>query len=237
MATTSNLVSIKMIADRLLRNPLMKDLNYEFIVDNAIQVLRIIDAPAIYVTRREGLNVSNFRALKPIDMIKVEGMVRTDQGSTPQTLSHSEDISQEFFHVGNKLPSRTDGTYTLNSKHINVNFEEGKIHIIYKAIATDEECYPLVLDNETLLRCVESYIKWKWYDIMNDMDMISDRKLNKAETDYCFNVAQADVNLKMPSTDEMESLTNMITQILPSRTEFQRRFEFLGAQENMRIQR
>jgi hypothetical protein len=237
MATTSNLVSIKMIADRLLRNPLMKELNYEFIVDNAIQVLRIIDAPSIYVTRREGLNVSNFRALKPIDMMKVEGIVRVDQGSVPQTLTHSEDISQEFFHVGGNLPSRTDGTYTLNSKHINVNFEKGKIHVIYKAIATDEDCYPLVVDNEVLLRCVESYIKYKWFDILNDMDLLSNSKLIKAETDYCFNVAQADVNLKLPSIDEMESLTNMITQILPSRTEFKRRFEFLGAQENMRIQR
>ena len=70
---------------------------------------------------------------------------------------------------------------------------------------------------------------------MNDMDMISDRKLSKAESDYCFNVAQADANLKLPSMDEMEALTNMITQILPSRTEFARRFEFLGAQENLRI--
>ena len=236
MASTGNLVSIKLIADRLMRNPLMKDLNYEFIVDNAIQVLRILDAPSIYVTRREGLNVVNFRALKPIDMIKVEGIVRTDQNNTPQTLSASEDISQEFFHVGGNLPTRTDSTYSLNSKYVNVNFENGKINIIYKAIATDDECYPLVLDNETLLRCVESYIKWKWFDVMNDMDMISDRKLNKAEIDYCFNVGQADANLKLPSADEMESLTNMITQILPSRTEFQRRFEFLGAQENLRIQ-
>ena len=78
MASTGNLVSIKMIADRLMRNPLMKDLNYEFIVDNAIQILRILDAPSIYVTRREGLNVENYRALKPVDMIKVEGIVRTD---------------------------------------------------------------------------------------------------------------------------------------------------------------
>lgn len=235
MASTGNLVSIKMIADRLMRNPLMKDLSYEFIVDNAIQVLRILEAPSIFVTRREGLNVVNYRALKPADMINVQGIVRTDLGGTPLTLTSSEDISQEFFHVGNNLPSRKDNTYSLNSKYVNVNFEKGSINIIYKAIATDEECYPLVLDNETLLRCIESYIKWKWFDILNDMDMISDRKLNKAETDYCFNVAQADANLKLPSMDEMEALTNMITQILPSSTEFKRRFEFLGAQEQIRI--
>jgi len=235
MASTGNLVSIKMIADRLMRNPLMKDLNYEFIVDNAIQILRILDAPSIYVTRREGLNVENYRALKPVDMIKVEGIVRTDRGNAPQTLQSSEDISQEFYHVSKNLPNRNDNTYSLNSKYINVNFETGNINIIYKAIATDEECYPLVLDNETLLRCVESYIKWKWFDILNDMEMVSDRKLNKAETDYCFNVAQADANLKLPSMDEMETLTNTIVQLIPSRTEFSRRFEFLGKQENLRI--
>jgi len=234
MASTGNLVSIKMIADRLMRNPLMKDLNYEFIVDNAIQVLRILDAPSIYVKRREGLNVVNFRALKPIDMVKIDGITRVDSGE-PIPLSSSEDNSQDFFHVGNNMPSRRDFTYSINSKYINVNFEKGDIHIIYKAIAVDEECYPLVLDDETLLRCVESYIKWKWYDMLNDMDMLSDRKLNKAEVDYCFNVGQADSRLKMPSEDEMETLTNMITQILPSRTEFQSRFEFLGAQEKTRI--
>jgi hypothetical protein len=237
MASTGNLVSIKMVADRLMRNPLMKDLNYEFIVDNALQVLRILEAPSLFVTRREGLNVQNYRALKPIDMIKVEGIVRTDQGNTPIPLTASEDISQEFFNVGNNLPSRYDDTYSLNSKYVNLNFETGDINIIYKAIATDEDCYPLILDNETLLRCVESYIKWKWFDILNDMEMVSDRKLHKAEVDYCFNVAQADANMKLPSIDEMESLVNQITQLLPSRTAHSRRFEFLGAQEKLRIQR
>lgn len=234
MASTGNLVSIKMIADRLMRNPLMKDLSYEFIVDNAIQVLRILDAPSIYVNKRERINVVNLRALKPLDMIRIESITRVDTG-VPIALTASEDVSQEFFHEGGGTPTRKDLTYTLNSKYISVNFESGKIDIIYKAVATDEECYPLVLDNETLLRCVESYIKYKWFDILNDMEMVSDRKLNKAEVDYCFNVAQADANMKLPSPDEMEALTNVITQILPSTTEFKRRFEFLGAQEQMRI--
>lgn len=232
---TGNLVSIKLIADRLLRNPLMKNMDYEFIVDNAIQLLRIIDAPNVYVTRRESLNVENYRALKPIDMVKIMSIVRTDLGDLPIPLMSSEDDSQEFYNVSENLPDRDDYTYSLNSKYVNLNFEKGDIIIVYKAVATDEECYPLVLDNETLLRCIESYIKYRWFDILNDMEMISDRKLHKAEADYSFNVAQADANLKLPSIDEMEALVNTITQLIPSRTEHSRRFEFLGAQENLRI--
>lgn len=213
----------------------MKDLNYEFIVDNAIEVLRILEAPSIFVKRREALNVENYRALKPIDMIKIDGVARTDVNNLPIPLTASEDIAQDFLSTGASNPTRLDFTYSLNSKYFNLNFETGKIEVIYKAIATDEECYPLVLDNAVLLRCVQSYIKWQWFDILNDMDMVTDRKLNKAETDYAFNAAQADSNLKLPSADEMEALTNTITQLIPSRTEFQRRFEFLGAQENLRI--
>lgn len=235
MGSTGNLVSIKLVADRLLQNPLMKNMDYEFIVDNAIQLLRILEAPNIYVKRREALNVENFRALKPIDMVKVESVIRTDIGDEPITVMASEDESQEFYSTSNDLPTRLDYTYSLNSKYVNLNFEEGDIIIVYKAVATDEECYPLVLDNETLLRCIQSYIKYRWFDILNDMDMVSDRKLQKAEQDYSFNVAQADANLKLPSVDEMEALTNMITQLIPSRTEYSRRFEFLGAQENLRI--
>lgn len=234
MASTNDLVSVKMIADRLYRNPIMKDMNYEFIVDNAIQILRILEAPSLFVTKREGLNVVNYRALKPIDMLKIESIVRTDNG-IPVPLTASEDIAQEFLHQGSHLPTRSDETYALNSKYVNVNFEKGSIEVIYKAVAVDEDCYPLVLNNATLLRCVESYIKWKYFDILNDMDIISDRKLMKAETDYMFNVGQADSNLKMPSIDEMEALVNQITQLIPSRTAHSRRFEFLGQQEYLKI--
>ena len=65
--------------------------------------------------------------------------------------------------------------------------------------------------------------------------MICERKKNSAEIDYSFNVAQAEINLKMPSIDEMEALVNVVTQFLPSSTEHSRRFEFLGAQEKLRI--
>ncbi len=233
MSGKTDLVSIKMVADRLMQNPLLKDLNYEFIVDHAMQVLRILEAPSLYVTRRERISIENYRGLKPIDMIIVQSITRIRDG-VQISLTASEDLEQEFYGEGIR-PSRIDYTYSLNSKHVNVNFKKGKVDIIYKAIATDEECYPLVLNNETLLRCIQSYIKYSWYTIMYDMDMISGQKLNKAEADYSFNVAQADVNLKMPSMDEMESLVNMTTQLLPSGTEHARRFEFLGTQEKIRI--
>jgi hypothetical protein len=234
MANTADTVSIKLIADRLYRNPVMKEVTYEFIIDNALEVMRIIDAPALYKNKRETIKVVKYRASKPANMIRVENIARTDRGSI-ETMTGTDFISQEFLNSGDYGISRSSPTYSLNSKYINVNFESGEVEVIYKSIMTDEECYPLIIDNPILLRCIESYIKWKWFDILNDMDIVSGQKLNKAEQDYMFNVGQAHADMIMPSVDEMESLTNMITQILPSRTEFQKRFEFLGEQEFMKI--
>tara|TARA_R110000822_G_scaffold227017_1_gene359642 strand:+ start:13708 stop:14415 length:708 start_codon:yes stop_codon:yes gene_type:complete len=235
MANTGDLVSIKLIADRLMRNPILKDLTWEFIVDNAIEVLRILEAPSLFVNRSEGLEVKDFRAMKPVDIMKINGISKIE-GNALSPLTANQDVNADDYPGMQSLAVNPEGTYSLNSRYIITNFETGKILISYKAIATDEECYPLILNNAVLLRCVESYIKWKWFDILNDMDMISDRKLNKAETDYCFNVAQADANLKLPSIDEMEALVNQITQLLPDRSAHASRFEFLGSKERIRIQ-
>jgi hypothetical protein len=235
MANTADTVSIKLIADRLYRNPVMKEVTYEFIIDNALEVMRIIDAPALYGNKREKIKVVNYRASKPANMMRVESIARTDRGAM-ETMTSTDFVSQDFLESGDYNVLRSSMTYSLNSKYINTNFEGGEIEVIYKYIMTDEECYPLIIDNPILLRCIESYVKWKWFDILNDMDIVSGQKLNKAEQDYMFNVGQAHADMIMPSIDEMESLTNMITQMIPSRTEFQKRFEFLGEQEYLRIQ-
>lgn len=235
MATTGNTVSIKLIANRLYRNPLMKEMTYEFIIDNALEVLRIIDAPVLYVNMREKIDVVNYRASKPANMMKLIGMSRTDRGAN-EAMTPTDYHYQDFLSQGDIKPSRSSMTYSMNSRYINCNFEKGKIDVLYKTIATDEECYPLIIDDASLLRCIESYIKWKWFDILNDMEKVSDRKLNKAESDYMFNVGQASADLIMPDEAELEAITNTIVQILPSRTEFSKRFEFLGEQEFLRLQ-
>lgn len=239
MASTGKLVSIKMIADRLMRNPVLKDLTWEFIVDNAIEVMRILETPALFVNKQEQIQIYNYKGKLPIDVMKITGVFKVDADSDALIpLRTGTDTLHDHYDSFNSASAKTNGgeTYSLNNSRIFTNFEEGTVVITYKSIAMDEECYPLVLDNAVLLRCIESYIKYRWFDILNDMDQISDRKLNKAEVDYLANVAQADSNLKLPSDDEMETLVNMITQLIPERKQFQDRFKFLGAQEYLRIQ-
>lgn len=118
MANTGDLVSIKLVADRLYRNPLMKDMTYEFIIDNALELMRIIDAPSIYTKRKESINVVNYRASKPVNMMSVDEIVRIDRGSK-EPIQSTDFVAQDFIYQGDEKINRETLTYSLNSKYIN----------------------------------------------------------------------------------------------------------------------
>tara|TARA_R110000772_G_scaffold62137_2_gene139642 strand:+ start:4165 stop:4971 length:807 start_codon:yes stop_codon:yes gene_type:complete len=267
MAKTGRVVSLKIVADRLMQNPALKDISWEFMVDKAVEVMSLLDAPALYVSKEEQVSIINHKGKIPADVMHVSQVFKvssvltggasstgldnaystsgatagtsltSNSGYTLIPLRSGTDSLHDHYGKYKSASAGVNGgeTYSMNNNNIFTNFETGTVVIVYRAIATDEECYPLVTNNASLLRCIESYIKYRWFDILNDMDQISGQKLNKAEVDYLANVAQADANLKLPSDDEMETLVNQITQLIPSRTQFQDRFAFLGAQEHLRI--
>ncbi len=231
------LVSIKVIADQLMQNPLMKDLSWEFIVSNAVECMRIIGTPAMFVPDKEVITVANHKGYLPPMAMNIKGVMRVEESGDLVPMHVGEDILQDHYGSFNSAPSTAGGyTYSMNNNCIFPNFPDGKVLIAYETIATDEECYPLVPDNAELLRALRAYVKYQWFDILNDMDKISDRKLEKAEADYSYYVGQAQSNLQMPSIDEMEALVNSITKILPSRTEHANRFQFLASQEFLNVQ-
>lgn len=238
----NRLVSLKQIADKLKQNPVMQDLGWEFVVSRAAEVMAIIGTPAMYINKTEEIAINDFRGLLPHDLMVINGISRYDNtGKNAQArlvpMRSNEDIYGEAYAGLKGINNEDNGwTYTASNSALFTNFETGVVIISYKTLATDEECYPLIPGNPELLRAVESYIRYKWYDILNDMDQMSAQKLNKVETEYAWHVGQAQSSMKMPTLDEMETLTNSITQILPSRKQHAQRFQFLGTQEFLKIQ-
>lgn len=229
-------ISLKAVADMLYQNPLCKNISWEFIVSNSVEVMRIIGTPAMFISKREIVEIKNHKGGIPIDMIKPTSVQKITDGGSLIPMRGNEDVMAEHYDAFSSTPSTVAGiTYTMNNSNIFPNFSDGKVLIIYDAIATDEECYPLVPDVPELLRALRAYIKYMWYDILNDIDSVSAQKLSKAETDYAYYVGQAQSVMQMPSIDEMESLVNSITQILPSKNQHADRFQFLGAQEFIKV--
>lgn len=225
-----------MIADKLHRNPLMKDINYESIIDYSVECMRLINMPAIYISKVKEIEIKDYKGQIPFDMMyAVQMSLKTNEGLC--AINYGEDTLHEHFKCYPEEANRSEGpTYTMNNSRVFTNFQEGTLVLTYRAIATDEECYPMVINNPKVLLAIEYYIRYRWYDILNDMGTISDRKLNKVETEYSWRVGQAQSDLVMPDLAEMEGLVNSITQILPSRTQYKNRFKHLQSQEFLKVQ-
>jgi len=233
------LVSLKEIANKLKQNPLMADMGWEFMVTHTAEFLDLIGSEAIYVNIPIDLEVKSKRALLPVDFMGLNGVGKVEDNNIIPMLPSQDYLHNAYAGLKNiqaENPNRSKYTYSVSHSAIFTNFDEGTIMISYKTLATDEECFPLVPGDAETTRAVESYLRWKWYDIMNDLDLVSDRKLSKVEAEYAFNAGQCQAASSMLNVDEMEVLVNEITQILPRRRAHSERFEFLGRQERMKIQ-
>jgi hypothetical protein len=230
------LVSLKQIANSLKQNPVMADLTWEFMVTKTADFLDLIGSEAIYVNIPVDLEVKDFRAILPVDMMGLNGVGKVENNNIVPMTPSQDYLHDNYAGLKNLATTNAGFTYSITHSAIFTNFETGTILMSYRTLATDEECFPLIPGDAETRLAVESYIKWKYYIILGDIDQIARHKVSEAETEYAFNAGQCQSSSMLLNVDEMEALVNQITQILPIRTQHRQRFQFLGTQELNKIQ-
>lgn len=219
-----NYISVKVILDRVLRHPLMQDLSFETAIDYTVDFLRVVGMPKLFVDKVALLEIKDYRAAMPCDSIQIKQVrdacskyaLRTATGTFPE--GEHDHIPYEY-------------TFRVQGNILYANFREGQLEMAYRAIATDEEGYPLIPDNVAFIRALEQYIKKQWFTILFDLGKIQPAVLQNAQQEYAFYVAQAQNSLVMPSLSEMESITNAWCTLLHKTNEFKYGFKNTGAKE------
>ena len=129
--------SIKVIGDRLLRDPLFIGLNYETMVDYLVDFIQIVGTPELFDEKvtETLLQISNYRATLPVDFLEPI-QISIDKylcRQSPDTFKNyysaintylNEEIerqNQEFF-------------YSIKGDYIYTSKQTGEILMVYKAI-------------------------------------------------------------------------------------------------------
>lgn len=103
--------SIKVVLDKVHRNPLLSDVSLETAVDYCVDFMRIVGVPRMFVDKIAIVTLSNYRAVLPTDFIE---LIQIRRGYT--VLRHATDT----FHLSqNRVP-----TYLITSE-----YDEGSIPI------------------------------------------------------------------------------------------------------------
>lgn len=233
MVNNITYTNIREIASRLLRHPLMVDLTLEAIIQYTVDFIGIVGFPAIYYDKVESVEIKNYRAVLPCDLIAIR-QVRDSKNNI--SLRATTDTFH-LIHDEKKSIMRQEGTFKTQGNIIYTSFKEGKIDIAYRAIPVDKEGYPLIPDNSTFLKALELYIKLEWFSILFDMNKISPVVLQKTQQDYAWRVGQLNTEFTLPSVSEMEAISNMMNQLIPRTNEFRKGFKPLGNREYWKDQR
>lgn len=228
-------ISIREIADNVMDHPMLQDLNFERIIHYAIRFMRKVGIPNTFIEKVEDIKVQSYRAELPCDFYKMN-QVRSKDGTMYRytTDSFHMEYPQHPDKCNHENHYGVDLTYKIQGNVMFTSVKEDVVTISYRALPIDSDGFPLVPDNSAYQDALEAFIKERYFTILFDQGKIIPQILEQAKQEYCWAVGQAQSNMIMPTTDEMESITCMLNTLVPRVTEHKRGFVNLGSREYIR---
>ena len=71
MVSEFNYISVREVLSRLLRHPLLRDLDLETAIQFVIDFIAVMGLPKMYIDKYCVLNIENFRSVLPCDLIAI----------------------------------------------------------------------------------------------------------------------------------------------------------------------
>lgn len=222
-----NLISIKEIAQRVKRHPLLENLSFEKIIQYVVDFYSVTGMPMAFSDRIDVVEIDDYKGLIPCDVIQI---IQVRDVKTKVCLRAMTDT---FYHKRtndkNELSFKTQGNIIFTS------FRHGKVEVAYKSIQTDNDGLPMIPDNPVFLRALELFIKKEEFEILFDMSQIPAVVLNNTHQQYALAIGQLKEDMTMPSVSEMETFTRMWNNIVQGTTHFDNGFRHLGDREYLKV--
>lgn len=178
------------------------------------------DASAKTVTRQLGVQQV---AVVPQHSLPTSPMFKEETGT----------FQDANFHPG------ADLTYKIQGNIVVTSIPEGQVRIAYRAIGTDEDGWPLVINNASFIRALRSYIKMQWFTQMLECDELGKNGfyiLQNVQQDYYANIAQAQSSLVDLSPEKMRNIANILSDMLPRKYEHASGYVDLNKEHTLRVQ-
>ena len=223
-----NYINIREVLSRVMRHPLLTDLNLESAIQYALDFIAVMGLPNIYADKVTTICIDNFRGVLPCDLIAINQVRLARNGVCLRAMTdsfngtHPEDKGELSF--------KTQGSVIFTS------FKTGDIELSYKAIPTDDDGLPLLPDNPVFLKTLELYIKKEWFTTLFDMGKVSPAVLQNTQQEYAFKAGQCNNEFMIPSVSEMEAFTRMYNTLIPRVNEFSKSFRHMGDREYIKLQ-
>ena len=216
-------INIRELLSRVLRHPLLQDFTLEQAIQYTIDFIGIFGLPDFYEGKEAVIDIHDYRGKLPCDLVEIT-MVKECKTDMPlRSMTGVFNPGDKYYNFLQQEPQfKTQGRVIITT------IPECKVKVAYKSIPVDEEGLPLLIDNPKYLKALELYVRCQLFTILFDMGRISPQVLQHTEQEYSWAAGQLEEEFKIPSLSEMESITNMLNQMIVRKSEFYNCFERLG---------
>lgn len=234
MAHNGKLVSVGTILWRVLRHPLALDLTYDQAAEFAIEFIRLIGAPLSYLdVVSEPLILSDYKVAIPNNIIDIRGVKYNATNNDSINDGIAMRYATDLYHTDPEHCS-TEYTYIVQNCILTASVKDGCIKISYKAIALDEQGYPLIMDNESVRMGLEYYILHRHIEPLWSMGKIPDKVFQYYSQQRDWYIGQASSSLIIQGPDHLESVMRGLNRILIQDNAFENFYRNFGQKERLK---
>lgn len=160
-----------------------------------------------------------------------------DDGSSPYDVINvgvNSGVTQAGAPSGGVDGQLTEYTYTAQNGVIQTSFKEGDIEVSYKSLATDDEGYPLIPDNQEVKLALEYYILFRFLEPLWIMGKVTDKAFQYVDQKKCWYLPSANTSMQLQSGDHLESVMNSINRLIVNDTAFENSYKGTGKRERIK---
>lgn len=262
--------SIKDIAAQVYSHPLMKDVSFERIVRDSIELMQIVGCPVLFDDKEAVIDIHNYTGRVPCDYYDVkqvklysthkgiaelpertvnkgklndlEYQLRVELAKDNPDVDTVKKLNAEIIRAKSELDSTSlrlvttpgeqhdkmlvqktgtfmydhnkDFSYQIKGDYIYVGIDECKVKMAYQAIMTDDDGYPMIVNNASFIRALVSYIKKNYFTILVECGQMQFPILHNAQQEYSYNVAQASNDMIDSSPEKMAVVSRYLNSML-----------------------
>lgn len=212
-------ITIKDIVSKVKRNPLMKTLEFEAAVDYAVECIRRMGVIQFQEDKYETISIIESRGELPSDALEIDVARRIINGK-PYPLDLNTNSFKQENNANNNLSQ-----YNIQGNYIFTTFEEGEVELKYKGLFLDRVGYPLIPDNQDVIRAIMEWIKKEHLEILVALGAVDGSFLAKAEQEYAWYIGKAQSSHQMRTLDERDQVSKILTNAFDNPRDYNRIFK------------
>jgi len=225
-----NYNKIKHILNRLMDNPMLQNLKLSSAASYVKDFASILNLAPLKEEVTRVLYVKNYMHKLPANASK-HNILGVEQLNDDGTVMDDNDSLPARFYENSLLAANSKrtrvrgndaryeyGTYEVKGDYIHFDQEEVTVALSYTPLKVDELGYPVLPYDGSLAQAVENYIKFRYYTILYENDMIAYQKVAQVHSEYTWYVGQYTMKHSIPTYDEAVAWANEWQSLLDSRS-------------------